>query len=101
MAESSFGLSPENWSIVQDLIIRPLKDKGATLFIFGSRARGDFTPFSDLDILVEGDISSSLLSSVAEGIEESNLPIRVDIVLAQDLADSYRPNVERDKVKVS
>ena len=101
MAEGSFGLSPENWSIVQDLLIRPLRDMRATIFVFGSRARGDYKPFSDLDILVEGDIVPSLLSSISERLEESNLPIRVDLVLAQELADSYRSNVERDKVKVS
>ncbi len=57
--------------------------------------------FSDLDILVEGDIDSTLLSSIAERIEESNLPIRVDIVPARDLATTYGASVRRDKVKVS
>jgi uncharacterized protein len=69
--------------------------------IFGSRARGDFRQFSDLDVLVEGPVSPSLLSSVSESLEESTLPFRVDIVLEGDLADSYRPGVLRDKVRVA
>jgi predicted nucleotidyltransferase len=101
MASGTFGLTPAQWSIVDTLIIKPLTERGATLFVFGSRARGDHQPFSDLDILVEGDIGSSLLSSIAEEIEESNLPIRVDIVLARDLASTYGASVGRDKVKVS
>jgi hypothetical protein len=36
-----------------------------------------------------------------EQLEESNLPFRVDLVIASDLADAYKPSVERDKVKIS
>ena len=69
--------------------------------ILGSRARGDHWPFSDLDILVQGSSNSSLLSSIAEKLEESNLPFRVDLVGEGDLADAYKVNVERDKVQIS
>jgi predicted nucleotidyltransferase len=100
MNQSRFGLAPDHWSLVSKLLIFPLREKGATVFVFGSRARGDYKPFSDLDILVDGDISPSLLSSISEDLEESNLPIRVDIVLARNLADAYTQGVDRDKVQV-
>lgn len=101
MTEDRFGLAPEHWSIISNRLIRPLRDLGASIYVFGSRARGGYKRFSDLDILVDGDIKPSLLSSIAEELEESTLPIRVDIVLSRDLADTYRPNVERDKVLVA
>jgi len=55
--------------------------KAVKVYLFGSRARGDNAPFSDVDvgILVEEDISSELV--ILKGIlEESNLPYKVDLV---------------------
>ena len=101
MPNNTFGLSPEHWSIIETHLIRPLRDQGASIFVFGSRARGDCKQFSDLDILIDGEIDPALLPIISEALEESALPIRVDIVLAHDLADSYKPNVQRDKVLVS
>jgi predicted nucleotidyltransferase len=74
---------------------------GCAVFLFGSRARGDYRPFSDLDILIQGSPNPSLLSSIAEKLEESNLPFRVDLVGEGDLADAYKVNVDRDKVQIS
>jgi predicted nucleotidyltransferase len=101
MTENSFGLAPEHWSIIMNRLIGPLRDQGASIYVFGSRARGDYKKFSDLDILVDGDVKPSFLSSISEELEESALPIRVDIVLSRDLADAYKPNVEQDKVLVA
>ncbi len=101
MVTVKFGLEDAHWSILRTILLRPLTESGCSVFIFGSRARGDFQPFSDLDILIEGAANSSRLSSISEKLEESNLPFRVDLVAAGDLADTYRPSVERDKVKIS
>ncbi len=101
MQSVKFGLENEHWSILRNLLIQPLTESGCAVFIFGSRARGDYKPFSDLDILVEGDATSSLLSSISEKLEESTLPVRVDLVSSSDLADTYKPSVERDKVRIS
>ncbi|MCB0385734.1 MAG: nucleotidyltransferase domain-containing protein [Bdellovibrionales bacterium] len=100
----SFGLSAEDWSLIVDLAINPLKAKKAQVWIFGSRARGDHTKFSDLDVLFVPDkaqpITLAELSTIKENLEESHLPIKVDIVANQDLATDYRENVERDRVRV-
>jgi predicted nucleotidyltransferase len=101
MVVVKFGVEDAHWSILRNLLIQPLTESGCAVFIFGSRARGDYKKFSDLDILVEGNAKSSLLSSISEQLEESNLPFRVDLVIASDLADAYKPSVERDKVKIS
>jgi hypothetical protein len=96
-----FGISDPHWALITRLLVDPIKSAGGSVSIFGSRSRGDFRQFSDLDVLVEGPVSPSLLSSVSERLEESPLPLRVDIVLESDLADSYRPGVLRDKVRVA
>ncbi|SMP13957.1 hypothetical protein SAMN06265339_1209 [Desulfurobacterium pacificum] len=51
------------------------------IFLFGSRARGDNSSFSDVDIafLSSKDISDKL-TLLREFIEESNFPYKVDLV---------------------
>ena len=51
------------------------------IFLFGSRARGDNSPFSDIDVafLSSKDISDKL-TLLREIIEESNFPYKVDLV---------------------
>ena len=101
------GLAPRHWDILNRVAIAPLKEAGFRVYAFGSRARGDFKKFSDLDLLVvspgpnaPGPNASlpALLSKIGEGLEESTLPIRVDLVLDWELAESYRPGIERDKL---
>jgi len=96
-----YGLSASHWAIIIKLLLEPLKEAHCKVYIFGSRARGDHRRFSDLDVLVEcpGDMAG-LLSQVRDDLEQSELPIKVDLVEARYLADSYRENVKRDRVRV-
>ena len=51
------------------------------IYLFGSRARGDNSAFSDIDIAIESNESiSKKLANVRFEIEESLLPYKVDIV---------------------
>ena len=98
---SRFGLEDRHWLVMENLVLKPLQRQGCTVFVFGSRARGDHGKFSDLDLLIEGEAPEGLLRSIKDALEDSNLPIKVDLVRARDLADSYRVSVEHDRVKVS
>ncbi len=96
-----FGLSEPQFQYIQETVVAPLKNKGASIWIFGSRARGDHTEFSDLDFMVESkeDIST-LVSNIQETLENGNFPYKVDIVQSKDFAESYRENFEKDKVEI-
>ncbi|MFZ4403975.1 MAG: nucleotidyltransferase family protein [Pseudobdellovibrionaceae bacterium] len=97
-----FGLSQQQFQILQDLLIQPLKSKGAQVFIFGSRAKGQFHPFSDIDILyIESPkyvISVAEISKIKEDLEESALTVKVDVVNIVNLASSYSEDVHKYKV---
>lgn len=99
-----FGLSESHFNILNEKLIIPLKKNGAKIWVFGSRARGDHKPFSDIDILFSIEGQSSLtdgqLFLIKEDLIESNLPIKVDLVNEKDLAKSYRDNVMKDRVEV-
>lgn len=94
-----FGLTREQWDLVNETIVLPLKARGAAVYCYGSRARGDHRPFSDLDLMVESAAVKGLdLPSLSEKIQSSNFPYKVDLVHLNDFADAYRAGYERDKV---
>lgn len=94
-----FGLTGQQYQYIQKTVVQPLKNQGATVWIFGSRARGDYQQYSDLDIMVgfEEDISADV-SNIQEILDEGNFPYKVDIVQSKDFAESYRESFDRDKV---
>jgi len=62
------------------------KDVNVQIYLFGSRARGDNSPFSDIDIgfLTDEEITEKLVL-LREILENSNFPYKVDLV---DLSSS-------------
>jgi predicted nucleotidyltransferase len=100
---NTFGLSPEQYEILKTHLIDKLKEKGYSLWVFGSRARGDHHPYSDIDILYKSPSTaqdSTFLGEIQEQLENSNLTIKVDLVSTDNLVDSYQPSVERDKKEI-
>ncbi|MEI6397482.1 MAG: nucleotidyltransferase domain-containing protein [Pseudomonadota bacterium] len=99
---NKFGLSDTEYQQLNSLVIEPLMRHGAKVWIFGSRARGDHSGFSDVDLMVEATTEiSNVLGQVSETIIESNFPYKVDIVDLRDFAAEYRSNFEREKVLIS
>lgn len=99
----TFGLEQRHWEAIERLVIAPLKAQGAHVWVFGSRARGDHKPFSDLDILFKlpgGSLASHLRAQMVEELEQSNLPIKVDVVAEEDLAQSYIQQILTDRIQV-
>jgi len=98
-----FGLEDRHWQTIQSELIQPLKMLGAEVWIFGSRARGDHKPFSDLDVLYKAkaqEISLATIGKIQEALTTSNLPIKVDIVADNDLVESYRNSAILDRIEV-
>ncbi len=77
------------------------KHKAEVQGIFGSFARGEETPGSDVDVLVEFMEGASLfdLVDLADFLEE-NFQRPVDIVSTRALRKEIEPSVRRDLVQV-
>ena len=92
-----YGLTPEQFQVLDTLVIQPLKQQGAEVFIFGSRVTEMHHTHSDVDILFRknefGAADKIKLTAIKEAIEESNFPFTVDLVEENDLAVSYRENI--------
>lgn len=100
-----FGLSLEDYNLLLDLAIRPLTQHGAEVWIFGSRARGDHKPFSDVDLLYTfsppAKAPSGLVYDIKTNLAESRLSLKVDLVDEHQLASSYLQSVLNERVKLS
>ncbi len=78
-----------------DQILRVAREHGAhDVRVFGSRARGDARPDSDLDLLVRFEDGRSLLDLVGMKLAlEELLGVRVDVVTERSLSRYIRDRV--------
>jgi predicted nucleotidyltransferase len=71
------------------------------VFLFGSRARADAAPFSDIDIalLASAPLPRALLSRLRDALEESAIPVRVDLVDLEVADPAFRRAVLAEAVE--
>jgi uncharacterized protein len=83
-------LKPQYIQLTQTILSAHLPR--AQLQAFGSRTTGLAKPFSDLDLAVLDDerFSDRELATASNALEESDLPIRVDLVRWSQLPQSLR-----------
>lgn len=99
MTNMKFGLTQSEYDFILNQVVEPLRSRGAIVWCFGSRARGDYQKFSDLDLMVESEEDlSGTLSSLRELVEESNFPYKIDLAQKKYFASSYLAGFERDKL---
>lgn len=64
--------------------------------LFGSRARGDHRPNSDIDLVVWGELDRREMNALAAELEELPIPWNVDIERFEDIAHApLREEIER------
>lgn len=86
---------PENWlKKVQKILQRHVP--GYEVRAFGSRVTGKARPHSDLDLVVMTDqpLERKLYYRLQDAFEESDLPIRVDLLDWQRISPEFRRHIE-------
>lgn len=65
--------------------------------IYGSRAKGNFKPGSDIDLTLHGDhLTSDMLSKVSMELDELNLPYTFDLSIFNKIEnDKLRDHIHR------
>jgi predicted nucleotidyltransferase len=72
------------------------------LYVFGSVARGEASPTSDVDLLVEFDGPPALARFMdLKFLLEGTLRVRVDLVKRAVLRDPLRPRIESELRRVA
>lgn len=86
---------------VKSIVLRHLAGYHAAVWLFGSRARGDAGPASDLDVAVSAaePLPAGVLAHLREALDESRVPFRVDVVDLAEASPEYRGVVEREGIR--
>ena len=79
---------------IEKILGQVFSQKRCRIYLFGSRATETYHDTSDFDIgvLAEGDISREL-SLAREMLEQSNIPLSVDLVDLSRASESFRQAV--------
>lgn len=74
---------------------------GVAVYLFGSYAIGRGRRLSDVDVAIDapGDLPRAVIAELREALEESTVPLRVDLVDLRDADPAFRQRVRREGVK--
>ena len=80
-----------------------LKKYPYKFYAYGSRVKGKYRKFSDLDLCIMEAISEDELESLREDLEESDLAIKVDVKrwsidMDKDFQALIKPDLERIEI---
>ena len=91
-------LNPNHLATVEAILAEHVPE--CEVRAFGSRATWTARDYSDLDLAVvgEGPLDWRTLSRLKEAFEESDLPMRVDVLDWHATSESFREVIERDYV---
>lgn len=89
-------IEPRHFEIVKKI----LKPYHQDFYVFGSRSKGNHRPLSDLDIVSKSALSKLQISEIHELLEESNLPYKVDLILWDEIDESFKNNIQTDLKRI-
>ena len=96
MQETPDFLTPKQHHILLDVLSR-FADKIDRVDVYGSRARGDHRPGSDIDLILAGDLSLEDVLRISVALDESYLSIYADVARYGDNRnETFAGEVARD-----
>ena len=82
-----------------DAFSRAVPKKAFSVYLFGSRARGQEENGSDADLAIVGEqINRADLSLIREQWEYSTIPLMLDLVDTKDIGSALSSQIEKGKV---
>lgn len=79
-----YGIKEEQWDMLCNIFAK--NPKIEKVILYGSRAKGTYKPFSDVDLTLVGcDLSMNDLADTINAIDDLLLPYMFDISLYQQL----------------
>jgi predicted nucleotidyltransferase len=93
-------LNQRDWGEVTRIIMQCVPEY--TVWAFGSRVTGPAKTYSDLDIAILTDQPLSLerMATIKDAFDESDLPIRVDVVDWASTSASFREIIRQSYVVI-
>lgn len=85
---------------LKSLLIEFFKEENVIVILFGSRARGDYSRVSDIDIgiLPKNKLDRKKLVLLKEKIDNLNFPYTVDVVDLSKVSEAFREKALREGI---
>jgi predicted nucleotidyltransferase len=85
---------------LKKIILDFFRNKRVKVFLFGSRAREEEYPASDVDIgiIPLSDSEIGQITLLKERIENSNIPYKVDIVNLNEVSDDFKKEILKEAI---
>jgi type I restriction enzyme S subunit len=92
--DNTIDITPAQRKELLGLLSRHLP--GTAVWAFGSRVKWTSRPDSDLDLVAfSASQQQDHIAALKEALEESSLPFRVDLLVWDDIPESFRENIQR------
>lgn len=92
-----YGLSEE---IIETLKIIE-KNNNLKIYIFGSRARGDYKEYSDIDICITEEVDQKRRYKIMDDVDKIMTHHKIDLIFIQDVKnEEFIKNIDRDKKEI-
>lgn len=96
---SKFDIEDEYYNQVLLILQNYLPD--FTYYIFGSRAKGTNSKYSDIDIAVSGKnkVSFDTLAAINSEFEKSLIPYEIDIIDLNSISESFKASIQNSLIQ--
>lgn len=93
-----FGLSKEVYSKIIDIVKKYKYD----FYMFGSRARGDFKDYSDIDVAICGELQDKEEFKIRNDFDLIDIPYTVDLVFINKVTkQELLESIKKEGVKLN
>lgn len=99
-----FGLEKRHIDFLKEVLNKNIKDVNAKYYIFGSRAKGNFKEYSDIDIAVDHcgtRLSTDILGKIMLEFEDSTFPYEVDVIDLNAITPEFRNLIADTLIEIS
>lgn len=96
-----FGIKSDHWLRILDVL--RANDRVLQVLLFGSRAKGNFKPGSDIDLCLKGgNLDAGDILSLRTAIDALDLPWQVDLAHYESITDQALINhIDRVGINLS
>lgn len=99
-----FGLTENQLYFILKILNDNIKQNNAKYYIFGSRAKGTFKKFSDVDIAVDlnnNKLEPEILAQILINFEDSIFPYKVDIIDLNGIDKKFFDYIKNDLIQIN
>lgn len=89
------GIAQQDLKIIFDIL-----HDHKNIYIFGSRVKGTYRQYSDLDICIKERVSDCEIELLNEQFIKSDLPFKIDIVLYDKVDQNFKEIIDSEAINL-